>query len=52
MGAREPQATPEAINKSPGVVFHAEFEFRVKTSEYMDQMMKNTDFMKNQKKKT
>ena len=46
LGGREPRGTPEAINKSPGVVFHAEFDFQVKTSQYMVKMMKNNDFFK------
>ena len=50
-GGREPQGSPEALDKSPGVVFHAEFDFQVKTSQYMVKMIKNTDFIKKQKQK-
>ena len=41
-----PRGTPEAINKSPGVVIHAEFDFQDKTSQYIVKMMKNIHFFK------
>ena len=44
-----PRGTPEAINKSPGVVFHAEFDFQVKTSQYMVKMIRNIIFILNLK---
>ena len=44
-GARKPRGSPEALDKSPGVVFHAEFDFQGKTSQYMVKMTKNTAFM-------
>ena len=45
-GAWEPRGSPEALDKSPGVVFHAEFEFRVKTTQNITKMDETYIFLK------
>ena len=42
-GVWEPQATPEAVDKSTGVVFHAELEFQVQNG---PNIVKNQIFVK------
>ena len=45
-GLQELRGYLEALDKSPGVVFHAEFDFQVKTSQNIAKIMTNTLFSK------